>query len=67
MASSAWSAETTPEAWKDANLDRLWRHQARHEFASLMIAAGANAKALSSTGATQPSRSHSTATVIPDD
>jgi hypothetical protein len=23
MASSVWSAETTPDAWKDADLDRL--------------------------------------------
>jgi hypothetical protein len=62
-----WSAETTPDASKDANLDRLRPNQARHTFASLMIAAGVNAKALSSTEATQPSRWHSTATVIPDD
>ena len=35
------------EAWKDAELDRLTPHEGRHTFASLMIAAGVNAKALS--------------------
>jgi integrase len=35
------------KAWKDAKLERLGLHEARHTFASLMIAAGVNAKALS--------------------
>ena len=34
-------------AWKDAELEALGFHEARHTFASLMIAAGVNAKALS--------------------
>jgi integrase len=33
-------------AWKAANLDRITLHECRHTFASLMIAAGVNAKAL---------------------
>jgi integrase len=35
------------KAWDDAGLDRITLHEARHTFASLMIAAGVNAKALS--------------------
>lgn len=35
-------------AWKTAELEALTLHEARHTFASLMIAAGVNAKALSS-------------------
>jgi integrase len=34
-------------AWKGAKLDPITLHEARHTFASLMIAAGVNAKALS--------------------
>jgi integrase len=34
-------------AWKAAGLDRITLHECRHSFASLMIAAGVNAKALS--------------------
>ena len=34
-------------AWKAAGLDRITFHECRHSFASLMIAAGVNAKALS--------------------
>jgi integrase len=34
-------------AWGDAGLERITPHEARHTFASLMIAAGVNAKALS--------------------
>jgi len=34
-------------AWKDAKLERITLHECRHTFASLMIAAGVNAKALS--------------------
>lgn len=37
-------------------------HECRHTFASLMIAAGVNAKALSTYMDPPPSRSHSTAT-----
>ena len=35
------------EAWKDAGLVPLGFHEGRHSFASLMIAAGVNAKVLS--------------------
>jgi integrase len=35
-------------AWADAGLDSIGLHECRHTFASLMIAAGVNAKALSS-------------------
>lgn len=34
-------------AWKQAKLERITPHECRHTFASLMIAAGVNAKALS--------------------
>ena len=34
-------------AWEAAGLDRITLHECRHTFASLMIAAGVNAKALS--------------------
>ncbi|TMK97772.1 MAG: hypothetical protein E6G34_08735 [Actinobacteria bacterium] len=34
-------------AWKDAGLEPVTLHECRHTFASLMIAAGVNAKALS--------------------
>jgi integrase len=34
------------DAWRDAGLDRITPHECRHTFASLMIAAGVNAKAL---------------------
>ena len=39
--------ERADEAWKAAGLDRITLHECRHTFASLMIAAGVNAKALS--------------------
>ena len=35
------------DAWEAADLDRITLHEGRHTFASLMIAAGVNAKALS--------------------
>jgi integrase len=35
-------------AWRDAGLERITLHECRHTFASLMIAAGVNAKALQS-------------------
>jgi integrase len=34
-------------AWEALGLDRITLHECRHTFASLMIAAGVNAKALS--------------------
>jgi integrase len=40
----AWRSD---RAWKAAKLDRITLHECRHTFASLMIAAGVNAKALS--------------------
>jgi integrase len=39
--------ERADRAWKDAELNRVTLHEARHTYASLMIAAGVNAKALS--------------------
>jgi integrase len=35
------------DAWAEAKLERITLHECRHTFASLMIAAGVNAKALS--------------------
>jgi integrase len=43
-----WVIGRTAQAvWKRAKLARITLHECRHTFASLMIAAGANAKALS--------------------
>ncbi len=39
--------ERANRAWKAAKLDAITLHECRHTFASLMIAAGVNAKALS--------------------
>ncbi len=39
--------ERADEAWKSAGPNRITLHGCRHTFASLMIAAGVNAKALS--------------------
>ena len=39
--------ERADDAWKAASLERLTLHDCRHTFASLAIAAGVNAKALS--------------------
>jgi integrase len=39
--------ERAKAAWKAARLDPITPHECRHTFASLMIAAGVNAKALS--------------------
>jgi integrase len=39
--------ERADRAWSRAGLDRITLHECRHTFASLMIAAGVNAKALS--------------------
>ena len=40
-------SEHADEAWAEAGLERITLHECRHTFASLMIAAGVNAKALS--------------------
>jgi integrase len=40
-------AERAGKRWTDQGHDRLTLHDARHTYASLMIAAGVNAKALS--------------------
>jgi integrase len=40
-------AEAAAKLWRDAALSPLTLHEARHTYASLMIAAGVNAKALS--------------------
>lgn len=40
-------SERADEAWRVAGLNRITLHECRHTFASLMIAAGVNAKALS--------------------
>jgi integrase len=40
-------AEDAGDTWLKAKLPRLTLHDARHSYASLMIAAGVNAKALS--------------------
>lgn len=43
-----WSTvERAKKAWKDARLTSIGLHECRHTFASLMIAAGVNAKTLS--------------------
>jgi integrase len=39
-------SERADTAWESAKLDRITLHECRHTFASLMIAAGVNAKAL---------------------
>ena len=41
-------AERAVRAWTKAELQRITLHECRHTFASLMIAAGVNAKAVSS-------------------
>jgi integrase len=40
-------AQHARKAWEDRDLDGLTLHECRHTYASFMIAAGANAKALS--------------------
>ena len=40
-------AETAPKTWAKAGLQPITLHEGRHSYASLMIAAGVNAKALS--------------------
>jgi len=41
-------AQRAAKAWRRAGLDPITLHEARHTFASLMIAAGVNARALTS-------------------
>jgi integrase len=41
-------AQRARKAWRDAALEVITLHEARHTFASLMIAAGVNARALAS-------------------
>ena len=45
---SEWglAVPTQDRAWGEVGLDRPTLHERRHTFASLMIAAGVNAKAL---------------------
>jgi integrase len=48
--SQGWVCNAADRAairWRDLGLERLTLHEARHAYASLMIAAGVNAKALS--------------------
>ena len=45
--SPAGSTARADAAWKAAGIERITLHEARHTYASLMIAAGVNAKALS--------------------
>ena len=40
------ASTNSAKAWKKAKLERITLHECRHSFASLMIAAGVNAKAL---------------------
>jgi integrase len=45
----SWAVKARADkAWKAAGLNPIGLHESRHTFASLMIAAGVNAKALSS-------------------
>jgi integrase len=51
------------KAWAEAGLDPISLHEARHTYASIMIDAGANAKAISTyMWVTRRSRSPTTAT-----
>jgi hypothetical protein len=59
---AAWGWREDRTRSRDDALDPIGLHEARHPFASLAIAAGVNAKALSRTWVTRPFRSHSTAT-----
>jgi integrase len=49
-------------AWREAGLERITLHECRHTFASLMIAAGVNARRSRPTWGTRTSRSPSIAT-----
>ncbi len=50
------------KAWKKAGLEPIGLHEGRHTFASILIAAGVNAKASRCTWGTARSRSPSTDT-----
>jgi integrase len=54
-------AERATKAWERAGLTRITLHECRHTFASLMIAAGVNAKALQTFMGHASIRSRSTA------
>ena len=45
--SSGWVATRAGRAWAEAGLEPIGLHECRHTYASFMIAAGVNAKALS--------------------
>ena len=45
--SSGWVAERAAAAWRQAGLEPIGLHECRHTYAAFMIAAGVNAKALS--------------------
>lgn len=47
-------AQRAFKAWRRAGLELITLHEARHTFASLMIAAGVNAKASRRTWVTRP-------------
>ncbi len=66
QAHKAWDAENVKRAKKELDLlQPIGFHECRHTFASLMIAAGCNAKALTTYMGTQASRSPTTATGTP--
>ena len=44
---SGWVAERVAKVWQDHNLEPIGLHECRHNYAAFMIAAGVNAKALS--------------------
>ncbi len=44
---SGWVAERVAKIWQDRNLEPIGLHECRHNYAAFMIAAGVNAKALS--------------------
>jgi len=47
VAAIRYVTKRADDAWQAAGLERITLHEARHTYASLMIAAGVNAKALS--------------------
>jgi len=59
------AVERAQRNWRRAGLEPIALHECRHTYAAFMIAAGVNAKALSTYMATRASRSPSTATGIP--
>jgi integrase len=44
---SDWTTRRARKAWRDAGLEPIGLHECRHTYAAFMIAAGVNAKALS--------------------